>query len=66
MPTIRAFCGILGLIFYRDNRQHQFAHIHASYQGEEAVFAISDGTVAFPSSSCHWFMPGWKSTAKSC
>jgi Domain of unknown function (DUF4160) len=37
MPTISMFYGILVLMFYRDNRQHHAPHIHARYQGGEAV-----------------------------
>ena len=43
MPTISMFYGILVLMFYRDNRQHHTPHIHARYQGSEAVIGIPDG-----------------------
>ena len=39
MPTISMFYGILVLMFFRDNRQHNLPHIR------EAVIAIPDGTV---------------------
>ena len=39
------FYGILVLMFFRDNRQHNLPHIHVRYQGAEAVIAIPDGTV---------------------
>jgi hypothetical protein len=45
MPTISLFYGIMILMFYRDNNQHHLPHIHARYQGKEAVFAIEDGAV---------------------
>jgi hypothetical protein len=45
MPTISMFYGILILMYYRDNRQHHRAHIHARYQGNEAAIAIDDGAV---------------------
>jgi hypothetical protein len=30
-------------MFYGDNKEHKLPHIHAEYQGEEAVFSIPDG-----------------------
>jgi hypothetical protein len=39
------FYGILVLMFFRDNRQHNLPHIHVRYQGSEAVIAIQDGAV---------------------
>jgi Domain of unknown function (DUF4160) len=45
MPTISMFYGILILMFYRDNRQHNLPHIHARYQSDEVVLGISDGEV---------------------
>jgi hypothetical protein len=45
MPTISMFYGIMVLMFYRDNRQHNLPHIHVRYQGEEAVIAIEDGAI---------------------
>lgn len=39
------FYGILVLMFYRDNRPHHLPHIHARYQGSEAVFSIDDGVL---------------------
>ena len=45
MPTISMFYGILVLMFFRDNRQHNLPHIHVRYQGSEAVIAIPDGAV---------------------
>ena len=39
------FYGILVLMFFRDNHQHNLPHIHVRYQGNEAVIAIPDGTV---------------------
>lgn len=43
MPTISMFYGMLILMFYRDNRQHNLPHIHVRYQGSEAVVSIPDG-----------------------
>jgi len=45
MPTISLFYGIMILMFYRDNNQHHLPHIHARYQGKEAVFSIEDGAI---------------------
>jgi hypothetical protein len=30
-------------MYFKDNRQHNKPHIHARYQGNEAVFTIPDG-----------------------
>ena len=45
VPTISMFFGIIIRMFYRDNKQHHTPHVHAEYQGDIAVFAISDGSV---------------------
>ncbi|HEX8567302.1 MAG TPA: DUF4160 domain-containing protein [Pyrinomonadaceae bacterium] len=45
MPVISMFYGIIVLMYYFDNRQHQLAHIHVQYSGEEAVISIPDGNV---------------------
>lgn len=37
------FYGIIISMFYGDNKKHHKPHIHASYQGAEAVFSIPDG-----------------------
>ncbi len=37
------FYGIIISMFYGDNKQHKKPHIHAQYQGHEAVFSIPDG-----------------------
>ena len=45
MPTISMFYGILVLMYFRDNRQHNMPHIHVRYQGDEASIAIEDGAL---------------------
>lgn len=45
MPTISMFYGILVLMYFRDNQRHSLPHIHARYQGQEAVIAIQDGSL---------------------
>lgn len=45
MPTISMFYGILVLMYLRDNERHNLPHVHARYQGQEAVIAIGDGAV---------------------
>lgn len=45
MPTISMFYGILVLMYFRDNRQHNTPHIHARYQADEASIAIEDGAL---------------------
>jgi hypothetical protein len=42
MPTISIFFGIVVQMYWRD---HPPAHIHAYYQGFEALFAIEDGEI---------------------
>ena len=45
MPTISMFYGILIRMFFYDIEKHKMPHIHAEYQGQFAVYSISDGTV---------------------
>lgn len=45
MPVISMFYGVIVLMYYFDNRQHQSPHIHVQYSGEEAVISIPDGNV---------------------
>lgn len=39
------FYGIIISMYFLDNRQHKRPHIHAKYQGQEAVIAIPEGEV---------------------
>lgn len=43
MPSISMFFGIVIYMYFMDNKQHNKPHIHARYQGNEAVFTIPDG-----------------------
>ncbi len=43
MPSISMFYGIVIYMYFKDNRQHNKPHIHARYQGDEAIFTIPDG-----------------------
>jgi hypothetical protein len=43
MPTISMFYGILILIYFYDNKQHNRPHIHAEFAEFEASIAIDDG-----------------------
>jgi hypothetical protein len=45
MPTISMFYGILIRMFFRDTEKHNLPHIHADYQGQVAVYSITDGEV---------------------
>ena len=45
MPTISMFYGILILIYFYDNKQHNTPHIHAEFAEYEASVAIDDGRV---------------------
>ncbi|MFA5214671.1 DUF4160 domain-containing protein [Sulfuricurvum sp.] len=40
MPTISMFYGIVVMIFYYDNKQHNLPHIHVRYQDSKAIFCI--------------------------
>jgi hypothetical protein len=39
------FYGIIIYMYFKNNRQHNKPHIHARYQGYEAVIAIPDGEI---------------------
>ena len=43
MPELASFYGIKVLMFTYDNKQHHLPHIHAWYQGQEAVLTIPSG-----------------------
>ena len=45
MATISMFYGIIISMFFRDNRQHKFPHIHAKYQNDSAIFSLLDGEI---------------------
>lgn len=45
MPSISMFYGIVIYLYFFDDERHKLPHIHARYQGQEASFAITDGTV---------------------
>ena len=42
MPTLSMFFGIMIRMYYAP-KEHNPPHIHAIYQGGEAVFAVADG-----------------------
>ena len=43
MPVISMFFGIIVTMYYFDDEQHSTPHIHAKYQGENAVFSTPKG-----------------------
>lgn len=43
MPVISMFYGITISLHFLDNRRHQRPHIHARFQGDEAVISIPEG-----------------------
>jgi len=45
MPTISMFYGIVVYLYFFDNERHKLPHIHAKYQGQEAVFSMLDGAL---------------------
>jgi len=67
MPTISMFFGIVIRMYYAP-KEHNPPHIHAVYQGSEAVFAISDGSLTagvFLLGKLSWFRPGSKFIVRS-
>lgn len=45
MPVISMFYGLIVCMYYLDNKQHNWPHIHVKFQNEEAVFRIPDGKI---------------------
>ena len=45
MHTISMFYGIIISLYFYDNERHNFPHIHAKYQGQDASFSILDGAI---------------------
>jgi len=45
MPTISMFYGIVVYLYFFDDERHKLPHIHAKYQGQEAVFSMLDGAL---------------------
>lgn len=45
MPKISMFYGVLILMYFYDNKQHNSPHIHAEYAEHTAAIAIEDGAV---------------------
>lgn len=43
MPVISMFYGLIVLMYYFDNKQHNLPHIHVRYGNEEAVLSIPTG-----------------------
>ena len=43
MPVISMFYGIIVHLYFMDNKRHHKPHIHATYQGENAVVSIPEG-----------------------
>ncbi|MBP7865760.1 MAG: DUF4160 domain-containing protein [Acidobacteria bacterium] len=43
MPTISMFYGIIVRMLFMDNQRHNRPHIHAEYQGTQAVLSIPEG-----------------------
>jgi hypothetical protein len=45
MPAISMFYGIIVYMYFFDDERHKLPHIHAKYQGAEAVFSINDASM---------------------
>jgi hypothetical protein len=43
IPTISLFYGIIICMYFYDDERHNLPHIHAKYQGQNAVFSILGG-----------------------
>jgi hypothetical protein len=61
MPTISVFYGILIRMFFQDTDRHKIPHIHAEYQGQLAVYSITDGKLLAGSlpSNKHKLVVAW-------
>ncbi len=44
MPVISMFYGLIVSMYYLDNKQHKFPHIHVKYAEKEGIYKIPDGT----------------------
>ncbi len=45
MPVVSSFYGLIIYMYYLDNKQHNFPHIHVKYQQFEAIYKIPDGSI---------------------
>jgi hypothetical protein len=45
MPVISMFYGVIVMMYFFDNKKHNFPHIHIKYNEFEAVFKIPDGVI---------------------
>jgi hypothetical protein len=45
MPVISMFYGVIVMMYYFDNRQHNLPHIHVKYGDEESVISIPHGEI---------------------
>lgn len=45
MPAISMFYGIVIYLYFFDDERHKLPHIHAKYQGQDAVFSILDAAI---------------------
>ncbi len=61
MPTISVFYGILIRMFFQDTDRHKIPHIHAEYQGQLAVYSITDSKLLAGSlpSNKHKLVVAW-------
>jgi len=45
MPSISMFYGITIMMYFLDNKEHKYPHIHIKYQDYEAVLDINEGEI---------------------
>ena len=45
MPVISMFYGVIVLMYYFDNKQHNLPHIHVRFGEDEAVLSIPNGDI---------------------
>ena len=63
MAVLTMFYGIIISMYYFDNRQHHFPHIHVKCQDKEAVIRIPDGEIIegeLPAGRTNSCKHGWK------
>lgn len=45
MPVLSMFYGIIVSMYFLDNKKHKKAHIHVSFQGQDAAYSLPEGKV---------------------
>ena len=45
MPSLSMFYGLIVYMYFVDNKQHKYPHIHVKYQDDEVIVRIPNGEV---------------------